>query len=137
MHKPGEPATTRPLRVGIVGCGAIRSLHFEAYRRLEGVVEVAGLCDLNAKRLADTAQKFPQAHTTADYRELLTTAKIDLLSICTMPNTHCEIAVAALEAGAHVLCEKPFAMDVPQARMPFTHRRKADEKSASTCSDCS
>ena len=115
MHKPGEPVTTRLLRVGVVGCGAIGQLHFEAYRRLEGVVEVAGLCDLNVKRLAETAQKFPQAQTTADYRELLTTAKIDLLSICTMPNTHCEIAVAALETGAHVLCEKPFAMDVRQA----------------------
>ena len=55
MHKPGEPATTRPLRVGVVGCGAIGQLHFEAYRRLKGVVEVAGLCDLNAKRLAETA----------------------------------------------------------------------------------
>ena len=115
MSKPGEPETARPLRAGVIGCGAMGQMHFNAYSRLEGAVEVAGLCDLDAARLAAAAEKFPQAHTTADYRELFTIANLDLLSICTMPNTHCDIAVAALEAGAHVLCEKPFAMDMAQA----------------------
>ena len=115
MNKPDELGTTQPLRVGVVGCGAIGQLHLQAYRHLAGTVEVVGLCDLNAERLAEAGQNFARAHTTADYRELLTMANLDLLSICTMPSTHCEMAVAALEAGAHVLCEKPFAMDEAQA----------------------
>ena len=46
---------------------------------------------------------------------MLESGDLDLVSVITMPQTHCEIAVAALEAGAHVLCEKPLAMSVAEA----------------------
>ena len=126
MNKLGESAMGDLLRVGGIGCGAMGQMHFNAYGRLESAVEVAGLCDLDAARLADAADKFPRARTTADYRALLASANLDLVSICTMPNTHCEIAVAALEAGAHVLCEKPFAMDMAQADLMLAAAAGAD-----------
>lgn len=113
--RPGEGGLERKLRVGIIGCGAMGQNHIKAYGLLEDVVEIAALCDFNAERLQSAAQDWPAARTAADCAALLGPADLDLVSVCTMPQTHCEITVAALEAGANVLCEKPFAMDLAQA----------------------
>ncbi len=103
------------LRVGVIGCGKMGQSHFNAYGRMPETVEVAALCDIREEALAAAAQRFPGARTAGDFRELLEPGDLDLVSVITMPQTHCEIAVAALEAGAHVLCEKPFAMNVAEA----------------------
>ena len=103
------------LRVGVIGCGTMGRVHFEAYARLGDSVDVVALCDLDAERLAAASRRWPGARVSGDYRTLLEPADLDFVSVCTMPDTHCEVTVAALEAGAHVLCEKPFAMDLDQA----------------------
>ena len=115
MNNPGEVGIDRKLRVGVIGCGAMGQNHVKAYGLLGDVVEVVALCDFNAERLEGLTQDWPAARTEADYTALLEPADLDLVSVCTMPQTHREITVAALEAGAHVLCEKPFAMDLAQA----------------------
>ena len=112
------------LRVGVIGLGAMGKSHLEAYGRMPGTVEVAALCDLREEALAAGGQRFPGARTAADFREMLEPGDLDLVSVITMPQTHCEIAVAALETGAHVLCEKPLAMNVAEAdRMLGTAER--------------
>ena len=103
------------LRVGVIGLGAMGKGHLEAYGRIPEAVEVAALCDLKEEALAAEGERFPGARTAGDYRELLEPGDLDLVSVITMPQTHCEIAVAALETGAHVLCEKPLAMNVAEA----------------------
>ena len=112
------------LRVGVIGLGAMGQGHLEAYGRIPEAVEVAALCDLREEALAAAGERFPGARTAGDFREMLEPGDLDLVSVITMPQTHCEIAVAALETGAHVLCEKPLAMNVAEAdRMLGTAER--------------
>ena len=112
------------LRVGVIGCGKMGQSHFGAYSRMPDLVEVAALCDVRDEALAAASARWPGARTARDYREMLEPGDLDLVSVVTMPQTHCEIAVAALEAGAHVLCEKPFAMHLAEAeRMLVTAER--------------
>lgn len=115
MQKTTLNPSKTPLRIAIIGCGTMGQSHFNAYEKLGDAVAVVALCDLNEDNLLKAAQRWPQAHTTTDYRNLLESGNLDLVSICTMPDTHCEISIAALAAGAHVLCEKPFAMNLAQA----------------------
>ncbi len=103
------------LRVGVIGCGKMGRSHFGAYSRVPDLVEVAALCDVREEALAAASERWPAARAARDYREMLEPGDLDLVSVVTMPQTHCEIAVAALEAGAHVLCEKPFAMNLAEA----------------------
>ena len=103
------------LRVGVIGCGKMGQSHFGAYSRVPDRVEVAALCDVREEALAAASGRWPGARAARDYREMLEPGDLDLVSVVTMPQTHCEITVAALEAGAHVLCEKPFAMHLAEA----------------------
>ena len=98
----------RTIRCGIIGCGVIAPVHATSCRMLEGV-EVTWACDLveaKARALADT---HAIAHVTTDYRELLAADDVDCICLCTDHASHAPIAVAALEAGKHVLCEKALA----------------------------
>lgn len=111
------------MRTAIVGCGFQGRLHLEILQGLEGV-EVVALCDTQAERVAELAEAGGVAHRYGDWRELLADHRLDLVVVCTMPDTHREITVAALEAGAHVFCEKPLARDAAEgAAMVAAARR--------------
>jgi predicted dehydrogenase len=77
--------------------------------------ELAWLCDRSPEALATTAARHPQARTTASYDELLEDPELDAVVIVTPVSTHYELAAAALEAGKHVLVEKPLAASSAQA----------------------
>lgn len=100
-------ASARPLRVGVVGCGMQGQAHLSELAAIEGV-ELAAIVDLDAERLAEVGERFGVEHRRGDAARLHELG-LDLVSICTMPDTHRDLAVAALEHGAHVLCEKPLA----------------------------
>lgn len=103
------------MRVGVIGCGYQGQVHLDALRAIEGV-EIAGICDLDARVLDEVGERFgvdPDARHR-DYRGLLD-AQLDLLTICTMPNSHREMALDAFARGAHVMCEKPVAMNAAEA----------------------
>lgn len=106
----------RPIRVGLVGCGTQGRVHLRALRELgPELVAVAGLCDLDEERLGKAGDDWPAARRSRDFAGLLAHGDLDLAILCTMPNTHARIAVAALQAGAHVLVEKPLAMNGVEA----------------------
>ena len=75
------------------------------------------LCGRDATRLAEAAARLGWESTETDWTRLLIRDDIDLVDICTPGDTHAEIAVAALEAGKHVLCEKPLANTVAEAQV--------------------
>jgi len=72
-------------------------------------VEIVAVCDRDPRRAAEVAESAGTEYSYQDHRELLARHELDAVTVCTMPDTHPAIVVAALEAGAHVLCEKPFA----------------------------
>jgi predicted dehydrogenase len=98
----------KKIRVGLIGSGFVTELHMYAYRRVYGVdVDVAAVVS-RGDHVMDFAAKHRIAQTHRDYRALLADPSIDVVDICTPPATHGEMVVAAVNAGKHVICEKPF-----------------------------
>lgn len=102
------------LKIGVIGAGSISEVHLNAYRS-NPEVEIYAICDLNEERAAKKAETYGASKVFTDYNELLALPEIHSVSICTWNNTHAEIAIAALEAGKHVLVEKPLCQTVEQA----------------------
>ena len=111
---PGRMAENRKLNVAAIGVGSLGRHHARNYAELarEGRVEFVGACDPNAETLKQVATS-NECDSFADWRDLLD--KIDVVSIATPTETHCEIACAFLEHGVHVLVEKPIATTVADA----------------------
>jgi predicted dehydrogenase len=106
----------KSLRVGIVGCGGIANgKHLPSIQK-EGSAEVVAFCDILEQRAIDTAKKYgtEDAKVFTDYQELLK-LELDAVYVCTPNRSHCEITVAALNAGKHVMCEKPMAINYTEA----------------------
>ncbi|KIL49853.1 Gfo/Idh/MocA family protein [Jeotgalibacillus soli] len=103
-----------PLKIGMIGLGNISTYHLQPYMA-HPHVRVTAFCDLNQSRLEEKGLKFGVSELYTDYRELLEKSDVDAVSICTWNNSHAEIAIAALEAGKHVLVEKPLSMNVEEA----------------------
>jgi predicted dehydrogenase len=78
--------------------------------------KVVAVCDLDPKRLAVVARSYPGARTTTDVNEIFAAADIDAVAIATPVHFHYELALAALQAGKHVLVEKPVTDNAPHAR---------------------
>jgi len=102
------------LKIGVIGAGSISDVHLQSYRQHPGA-EIYAICDLNAERAQAKASAYGASKTFTDYRELLALPEIDAVSVCTWNNTHAEIAIAALQAGKHVLVEKPLCKTVEEA----------------------
>jgi UDP-N-acetylglucosamine 3-dehydrogenase len=96
------------LKVGVVGVGVGR-LHLRGYKTLPSEVEVVALCDLNEVRLNEVAAEFNVPLRFTDYNQLFQSGEIEAVSICLPNSLHVPVSMAALEAGLHVLCEKPLA----------------------------
>lgn len=101
-------------KVAVIGAGSISELHLDAYRS-HPRAELVAVSDVNGERARAVADKFGAAKSFSDYRELLADPDVDAVSICTWNNTHAEIAIAALNAGKHVLVEKPLCLTVEEA----------------------
>lgn len=102
-------------RVGIIGIGGIfKGSHIGEYLD-DDRLEVVALCDIIEERTTEIRDKhFPNAAVYTDFRELLKDESIDSVDICTPNYLHSIIAVAAFEAGKHVFCEKPDAINVEE-----------------------
>ncbi|HEY1631574.1 MAG TPA: Gfo/Idh/MocA family oxidoreductase [Rhizomicrobium sp.] len=108
----GQSPATRILRAGVVGIGAFGRHHASKYSKLAGV-ELVAVADpsLDARREAATNHHGIKA--VADWKELL--GAVDIVSVCTPAVTHAPIVRAFLNAGVHVLVEKPIATDLDEA----------------------
>ncbi|KAA0965553.1 Gfo/Idh/MocA family oxidoreductase [Sporosarcina sp. ANT_H38] len=102
------------LKVGVIGVGSISEMHILPYSENKEV-ELVALCDIHEERLAEKGKLFGVSQLYTNYQELLNNKEIEAVSICTWNNSHAEIAIAALEAGKHVLVEKPLSMTVEEA----------------------
>jgi predicted dehydrogenase len=104
----------RPLRVGVIGAG-IGALHLAAYAKLPQV-EIAALAGLDDERVRRVAAEYNVPTTYREYSDLLAESTIDAVSVC-LPNAlHAPVSIAALEAGKHVLVEKPLARTVAEGQ---------------------
>ncbi len=112
----------KKLRGGIVGYGFIMEKgHAAGYkRRAENLqdVEVSAIADISPERRAVAQAQWPQARIYDDHRSLLAAeaGRLDFVDVATPPSDHAEIANAAFERGLHVLCEKPLAASIDDAR---------------------
>ncbi len=96
------------INIGIIGCGKIAQVRHIPEYAANPNARLAGYYDLNQERAAGLAKKFG-GKAYASVEELLADHKVDAVSVCTSNVTHAEISIAALNAGKHVLCEKPMA----------------------------
>ncbi|MCO5295465.1 MAG: Gfo/Idh/MocA family oxidoreductase [Fimbriimonadaceae bacterium] len=107
----------RKVRVGIIGTGSIaQTCHMPAYTGLAEKCEIVAICDIDpvAEKAAKT--KFGVTRTYKDYRDLIADPEIDAVSVTTPNAVHKDPTVRALQAGKHVLCEKPLAMNAAESR---------------------
>ena len=100
------------LRLGIIGCGRVTSMfHLKAIEQVD-TVNVAAISDISEDRLKDTLSECNGAKGYLDYKQLLQDENVEAVAINTPPRFHESMALDALNAGKHVLCEKPLAESV-------------------------
>ncbi|HWQ62400.1 MAG TPA: Gfo/Idh/MocA family oxidoreductase [Negativicutes bacterium] len=98
---------------GLIGCGRIAQNHLKAITSLANC-HLAAACDIDAGRLAETGSQYG-GRTYGDYRELIQDPNVAIVSICTPSGLHARMAIDAMDAGKHVLVEKPMAMSLKEA----------------------
>ncbi|MBQ4087068.1 MAG: Gfo/Idh/MocA family oxidoreductase [Clostridia bacterium] len=97
------------MKIAVIGCGTIaNSAHIPAYMANEKA-EIKYFCDIIPERAQAAVEKYGCGTAVTDYKEVLADPEIVAVSVCTPNKAHSEIAIAALEAGKQVLCEKPAA----------------------------
>ena len=106
------------LRAGIIGCGGIANGKEMPNANKTGLVDFTAFCDLIIEKAEKAAKDYgiADAKTYTDYKELLKDASLDVVYVCTPNRSHSFITVDALEAGKHVMCEKPMAINSAEAR---------------------
>ncbi len=105
--------TYQPVRIGVIG-GGFGVQHLQGFGVTENA-EVVAFCQRTRDKAEAMAGEFRVPHVYTDYRELLSHAGLDAVSIVAPPHLHAEMTAAALERGLHVLCEKPLAMNAAEA----------------------
>ena len=103
------------LKIAIIGTGNIGSTHAAAYRAHPDQAEIVACCDLDQEKAEKYAQRYDIPHVYTDMYEMMRVERPDAVSVCTWNKSHKDAAICALRAGAHVLCEKPMAMNTQQA----------------------
>lgn len=113
QQSEGTEGEKPPLRVGMVGYAFMGAAHSQGWRTVGRVFDLprrpvlAALCGRDGAAVRAAADRHGWAAAETDWRALIERDDIDLVDICTPGDSHAEIALAALAAGKHVLCEKP------------------------------
>ncbi len=103
------------LKVGVAGAGFAGRAHMEGYKNTEDA-ELIAVCDVSKERAQEAADKYGIPYVFTDFNEMISLKELDAVSIC-LPNVmHAPMSISALEAGKHVLCEKPLAVNAKQAQ---------------------
>ena len=118
------------IKIGIIGCGGIANgKHMPNIKQVPGV-EMVAFCDIIVERAEEAAKNYgtPDAKVYADYKELLKDETIDVVHVCTPNRSHSFITVDALEAGKHVMCEKPMAINSVEAKKMLDAAKRTGKK---------
>ncbi len=121
---------SKVIRIGIIGCGGIANgKHLPALFRLKEV-NIVAFCDILPEKAQEAKEKYgtPEAVIETDYLKLLADPTIDAVHVCTPNDSHAEISIAALEAGKHVMCEKPMAKTAADARLMVEAAKRTGKK---------
>ena len=102
------------LKIGIIGVGGISEAHITSYLKNPDV-ELYAFCDINKERLEAKGARYGITKLYTDVKEMVALPELDAVSVCTWNAAHKDCTIAALEAGKHVLCEKPMAMNKQEA----------------------
>ena len=112
-------------KIAVIGVGGISEMHIASYLRNPDV-ELYAFCDINEKRLHEMGEKYGTSRLYTDKDELLRALpELDAVSVCTWNAAHAPCAIAALNAGKHVLCEKPMAKNAAEAQEMLEAARRA------------
>ena len=103
------------IRVGIIGVGGISRCHIEGYLKNESV-ELYAFADINEAQLQKRGKEYNITRLYTDYHDMLALPEIDAVSVCTWNSVHAPATIDALNAGKHVLCEKPMALNAKLAQ---------------------
>ncbi len=95
--------------IAVIGAGGIADAHLYSYQRLGDRIRKVAVVDVDEARASRAAERFEFGEALTDYQELLQRDDVHAVSVCTPPFLHVEMSVAALQAGKHVLCEKPVS----------------------------
>ena len=118
------------LKIGIIGCGGIANgKHMPALKKIKEA-EMVAFCDIIPERAEKAAAEYGAdgAKVYTDYNEMLKTENLDIVHICTPNNIHAPASVASMEAGCHVMCEKPMAKTVAQAKEMLEAAKRTGKK---------
>lgn len=117
-------------KLAIIGCGGIANgKHLPSLKKLKNV-EIVAFCDIVEQRAIDAAAQYgaEDAKVYTDYTELLNDSSIEVVHVCTPNDSHANIAIAALEAGKHVMTEKPMAKTAHDAQRMVDAARRTGKK---------
>jgi predicted dehydrogenase len=109
----GRSAPGRKLNIALVGVWGRGLYHIPGLAN----ENVAALCDVNERHLAEAKQRFPSATTYVDWRRCLEQRDLDAVVCCTTDHTHAPVAMWAMNRGLHIYCEKPIGITVQEARL--------------------
>jgi len=113
---------SKPLNVGLIGCGFMGRTHSNAYRKVYNFFRtplrpvLKAICDVNADKAKTFADTWGYESVETDWHKLLDRKDIELVDICVPNNMHKEIAIAAAKAGKMIICEKPLALNVAEGK---------------------
>lgn len=123
-------------KIAVIGCGFCANgagtyqKHMPALIEMQDEVEMVAFCDIVEERAIEAVKQYGSnnARVYTDYREVLKDVAIDIVHVCTPNKSHAEITVAALEAGKHVMCEKPMAKTYADALKMLAAAKRAGKK---------
>lgn len=98
--------------IGLIGAGRIGRVHAEHLATRISAAELSIVADISRSAGRECARQFDVPEIVTDYREMLTRSNVDAVVICSSTDTHAQIIVEAAEAGKHIFCEKPIALDL-------------------------
>lgn len=120
-------STDKPVRVALLGCGAIAQAHLRAIAANPGVVEVAGIYDADRSRAEARAAEFHVAHIYDTWHDVLA-SDADVIAVLLPHDLHAKFAVEVLEAGHHVVVEKPLATTLAECDAILNAAAKAGKR---------
>ena len=115
LKRKSQTYKDKSVRIGIIGAGFARTTQIPGFKNCEGA-QIVAIASAHRERAEEVAREFDIPNVEDDWRGVVAREDVDLVSIVTPVVTHCEMTLAALDAGKAVLCEKPMAMNADEAR---------------------